>query len=117
VRLRRSNAIKKADALRANATPREQALIDALKFRYNGRHEDRRANTSLTRMRCAKCISNSDDDDISMLYVESAMDLRPWGYWTRDGTPYDRTSEIVALTETSDREESNHPGACTFTFT
>src|SRR6476469_1198182 len=26
-------AIKKADALRANATPREQALIDALKFR------------------------------------------------------------------------------------
>src|ERR1044071_10169399 len=37
-------AIKKADALRANASPREQALIDALKFRYTGKHEDRRAN-------------------------------------------------------------------------
>ena len=40
-----------------------------------------------------------DDLDIAMLYVEAVMDLRPWGYWTRDGTPYEGTAEIVALTE------------------
>ena len=27
------------------------------------------------------------DLDAAMLYVESVMDLRPWGYWQGDGTP------------------------------
>ena len=106
------DAIKKADALRANASPREQALIDALKFRYNGRHEDRRANDVAYADAMRKVhLQFPDDDDISMLYVESVMDLRPWGYWTRDGTPYDRTSEIVALTEQVIAKNPNHPGA------
>ncbi len=106
------DAIKKADALRANASPREQALIDALKFRYNGRHEDRRANDVAYADAMRKVhLQFPDDDDISMLYVESVMDLRPWGYWTRDGTPYDRTSEIVALTEKVIAKNPNHPGA------
>ena len=39
------------------------------------------------------------DLDAAMLYVESVMDLRPWGYWQRDGTPHEGTAEIVALTE------------------
>jgi tetratricopeptide (TPR) repeat protein len=106
------DAIKKADALRANASPREQALIDALKFRYNGRHEDRRANDVAYADAMRKVhMQFPDDDDISMLYVESVMDLRPWGYWTRDGTPYDRTSEIVGLTEKVIGKNPNHPGA------
>jgi hypothetical protein len=105
-------AIKKADALRENASPREQALIDALKFRYNGRHEDRRANDVAYADAMRKVhLQFPDDDDISMLYVESVMDLRPWGYWTRDGTPYDRTSEIVKLTEDVIAKNPNHPGA------
>src|ERR1051325_4109731 len=105
-------AIRKADALRANASPREQALIDALKFRYNGKHEDRRANDVAYADAMRKVhLQFPDDDDISMLYVESVMDLRPWGYWTRDGTPYDRTSEIVALTENVIAKNPNHPGA------
>ena len=52
-----------------------------------------------------------DDQDIAMLYVESVMDLRPWGYWTRDGTPYERTAEIVALTEKVIARNPQHPGA------
>jgi tetratricopeptide (TPR) repeat protein len=106
------DAIKKADALRATASPREQALIDALKFRYNGRHEDRRANDVAYADAMRKVhLQFPDDDDISMLYVESVMDLRPWGYWTRDGTPYDRTPEIVELTEKVVGKNPNHPGA------
>jgi tetratricopeptide (TPR) repeat protein len=109
------DAIKKADALRANASPREQALIDALKFRYNGKHEDRRANDIAYADAMRKVhLQFPDDDDISMLYVESVMDLRPWGYWTRDGTPYDRTSEVVALTEKTIAKSPNHPGALHF---
>ena len=105
-------AIQKAIALKAKASPREQALIDALKFRYNGRAEDRRGNDVAYADAMRKVhLQFPDDDNISMLYVESVMDLRPWGYWTRDGTPYDRTSEIVGLTEKVIAKNQNHPGA------
>ncbi len=106
------DAIRKAIALKAKASPREQALIDALKYRYNGRAEDRRANDVAYADAMRKVhLQFPEDDDISMLYVESVMDLRPWGYWTKDGTPYDRTSEIVGLTEKVIAKNQNHPGA------
>src|ERR1051325_6773987 len=105
-------AIGKAIALKAKASPREQALIDALKYRYTGKASERRANDVAYADAMRKVhLQFPDDDDISMLYVESVMDLRPWGYWTKDGTPYDRTPEIVALTEKVIAKNPNHPGA------
>ncbi|MGH9933208.1 MAG: tetratricopeptide repeat protein [Pyrinomonadaceae bacterium] len=105
-------AIQKAMPLKAKATPREQALIDALKYRYTGKAEERRANDVAYADSMRKVhLQFPDDDDISMLYVESVMDLRPWGYWTKDGTPYERTSEIVGLTEKVIAKNQNHPGA------
>ncbi|MEP6708099.1 MAG: hypothetical protein ABJC05_11300 [Pyrinomonadaceae bacterium] len=105
-------AMQKAIALKAKATPREQALIDALKFRYSGRAEDRRANDVAYADAMRKVhLQFPGDPDIAMLYVESVMDLRPWGYWTRDGTPYERTAEVVALTEETMARNPNHPGA------
>src|SRR5215470_2158831 len=105
-------AIQKAVALKSKASPREQALIDALTNRYSGRAEDRkdRDHAYADAMRKVH-LQFPEDDDISMLYVESVMDLRPWGYWTKDGTPYDRTSEIVGLTEKVIAHNQNHPGA------
>jgi len=105
-------AINKAVALKAHASPREQALIDALTNRYSGRAEDRRDRDVAYADAMRKVhLQFPDDDDISMLYVESVMDLRPWGYWTKDGTPYERTAEIVALTEKVIAHNQNHPGA------
>ena len=105
-------AIQKAVSLKAHASAREQALIEALTHRYSGRAEDRKARDReyADAMRAVH-LKFPDDDDISMLYVESVMDLRPWGYWTKDGTPYDRTSEVVALTEKVIARNQNHPGA------
>src|SRR5215813_4559683 len=105
-------AIQKAIALKPKASPREQALIDALTQRYSGRAEDRkvRDRAYADAMREVH-LKFPDDDDISMLYVESVMDLRPWGYWARDGMPYERTAEIVALTEKVIARNPNHPGA------
>jgi tetratricopeptide (TPR) repeat protein len=98
--------------LKAKATAREQALIDALTNRYSGRAEDRQARDRQYADAMRKVhLQFPDDNDIAMLYVESVMDLRPWGYWTRDGTPYDRTAEIVALTEKVIANNQNHPGA------
>jgi tetratricopeptide (TPR) repeat protein len=108
-------AIQKAVALKAKASPREQSLIDALVHRYSGRAEDRRARDVEYADAMRKVhLQFPADDDISMLYVESVMDLRPWGYWTRDGTPYERTAEVVALTEQVIARNPNHPGALHF---
>src|SRR5262252_714721 len=105
-------AIQKAVSLKANASAREQALIEALTNRYNGRAEDRKARDRAYADAMRKVhLQFPDDDDISMLYVESVMDLRPWGYWTKVLFPYDRTTEIVALTEKVIAHNPNHPGA------
>jgi tetratricopeptide (TPR) repeat protein len=107
-----AEVIKKAIALKARANPREQALIDALTQRYSGRAEDRKVRDVAYADAMRKVhLQFPNDPDISMLYVESVMDLRPWGYWTRDGTPYERTSEIVGLTEKVIAQNPNHPGA------
>src|SRR5215510_8296717 len=79
-------AINKAVGLKANASAREQALIDALTHRYSGRAEDRKARDHEYADAMRKVhLQFPDDQDIAMLYVESVMDLRPWGYWERDG--------------------------------
>jgi tetratricopeptide (TPR) repeat protein len=51
------------------------------------------------------------DLDISTLYAESMMDLRPWGYWMPDGTPNPGTPEIVGLMESVIKRNPRHPGA------
>jgi tetratricopeptide (TPR) repeat protein len=104
--------IQKAITLKSKASPREQALIDALVQRYSGRPEDRKARDRAYADAMREVhLRFPDDQDIAMLYVESVMDLRPWGYWTRDGTPYERTAEIVALTEKVIAANPQHPGA------
>lgn len=105
-------AIQKAVALKSKASPREQALIDALTHRYSGRAEDRKTRDReyADAMR-EVYLRFPDDQDIAMLYVESVMDLRPWGYWERDGQPYERTAEIVGITEKIIARNPNHPGA------
>lgn len=104
--------VQKAVSLKAKASPREQALIEALTQRYSGHAEDRRARDVAYADAMRKVhLQFPDDDDIAMLYVESVMDLRPWGYWTRDGTPYERTAEVVALTEKVIAKNPQHPGA------
>ena len=104
--------VQRALALKAKASPREQALIDALATRYSGSADHRIANDKAyaAAMRAAHQ-RFPDDLDIAMLYVESVMDVRPWGYWMPDGRPHEGTSEIVALTEDVIRRNPKHPGA------
>jgi tetratricopeptide (TPR) repeat protein len=104
--------IQKAISLKGRATAREQAYIDALAQRYSGRAEDRRPRDEAyaTAMR-AMHRRFPQDLDATMLYVESMMDLRPWGYWQGDGRPHEGTAEIVALTEQMLARNPRHPGA------
>ena len=104
--------IQKAQSLKGKATPRERALIDALAKRYSGSADHRTANDKAyaDAMRAVHKQFPADLD-IAMLYVESMMDLRPWGYWMPDGRPHEGTVEIVALTEDVLRRNPKHPGA------
>jgi tetratricopeptide (TPR) repeat protein len=103
---------QKAVSLKGKASPREQALIDALAERYSGKTEDRAARDKAYAAAMKKVGARFPSDlDIATLYVESVMDLRPWGYWMPDSTPYAGTEEIVALTESVIRRNPKHLGA------
>jgi tetratricopeptide (TPR) repeat protein len=104
--------VQKALAMKSSASEREQAYIEALAQRYSGRAEDRQARDRKYAEAMRKVQERFPDDlDAATLYVEAMMDLRPWGYWTRDGKPYEGTAEIVALTEKVIARNPQHPGA------
>lgn len=104
--------VNKAVALKAHATPRERAYIDALTARYTGRTEDRQKADRAFAAAMRKLVERFPDDlDARTLFAEALMDTRPWSYWTRDGLPYEETKEIQsALMQVLDTHE-NHPGA------
>ncbi len=104
--------VRKAQSLAGRATPRERALIEALVLRYSGSADQRTANDRAYADAMRKVHEQfPDDPDITMFYVESMMDLRPWGYWMPDGRPHEGTAEIVALTEQVMQAHPTHPGA------
>ncbi len=104
--------VQKALSLKSRASAREQAYIDALAQRYSGAAADRasRDQAYATAMRAVRN-RYPQDLDATMMYVESVMDLRPWGYWQGDGTPHEGIAEIVALTEQVIAKNPRHPGA------
>ncbi len=104
--------VQQAKSLIDKATEKEQALINALAKRYSGKSEQRAINDSAYADAMRTVHERfPDDPDIAMLYVESMMDLRPWGYWMRDGRPYEGTAEIVALIESVLERHPRHPAA------
>jgi tetratricopeptide (TPR) repeat protein len=105
-------AIKKAQGLKSKASPREQAYIDALSERYSGIAADRKLRDAAYAAAMRKLHESFPDDlDAAALYAESMMDLRPWGYWSRDGQPYEGIAEVVSVIEKVIERNPLHPGA------
>lgn len=104
--------VQRAKLHMTNASLRERALISALEKRYSGKSEHRKLNDKAYADAMRDVHHRfPDDSDITMLYVESMMDIRPWSYWMPDGHPHEGTEEIVALTEEVMRQNPKHPGA------
>jgi len=104
--------VQKAMSLKGRGSAREQAYIEALAERYSGRAADRQPRDAAYADAMRRVHERFPDDlDAAMLYVESVMDLRPWGYWQRDGAPHARTNDIVTLTEQVLARNPKHPGA------
>jgi tetratricopeptide (TPR) repeat protein len=103
---------RQAVSLKAGATPRERAYIDALATRYTGKADDRKhADRAYADAMRAVMQAYPDDLDAAVLFAEALMDLRPWNYWTRDGLPYGETREIQGSLERVLATNRNHPGA------
>ena len=104
--------IQKAIVLKAKATARERAYIDALAARYTGKADERASADRAYAAAMEKLTRTFPNDlDARTLYAESLMDLRPWGYWTRDGRPYEATTQIESALAFVIGKHRNHPGA------
>jgi tetratricopeptide (TPR) repeat protein len=94
-----------------NASPVEQALIDALAKRYaNPQPEDRsgldRAYADAMREVWKEY---PKDPEVGTLFAESMMNLRPWDQWTPDGKPQPGTDEIITTLDAVLKLNPNHP--------
>jgi tetratricopeptide (TPR) repeat protein len=106
-------AIQKAVDLSANASPAEQAYIQAMALRFPADPKaDRRQAAEAYHDAMREVTKNFPDDlDAATLFAESGMNLHPWGLWMVDGTPREGTNEIVATLESVMRRDPNHLGA------
>jgi len=107
-------AIARAQALASKASARERDLIAALARRYASEAKAERAvlNAAYAEAMGKVAARYPDDADITLLYVESLMNLSPWDYWEAAGArPKGRTAEILATLEKVLRRQPDHPGA------
>ena len=107
-------AIKQARARVSTATPAERSYIDALAKRYLGAPRASRAALDKAYADAMRSVWKAfpDDVDAGVLFAEAMMVLRPWDFWTAEGTPKPGTQEIVSTLEAVIDQQPDHPGAC-----
>ena len=104
-------AAQKAKALAGKASPREQALIGALRFATAAiRRLPARRSTQPTRLRWRRLANQfSGDDEIATLYAEAVMDLSPWDYWKPGGR--EAKPQSAPIVPTLERVLARNPGS------
>jgi tetratricopeptide (TPR) repeat protein len=106
-------AVKRAQSLVENATPAERAYINAVAKRYPADPKGDWAGHAREYKEAMGELSRrfAEDLDAQTLYAESAMNLRPWRLYEKDGTPAEGTEEIVRVLEWVIARNPNHTGA------
>jgi tetratricopeptide (TPR) repeat protein len=109
-------ALGKAQANAAAATPVEQALIAALSKRFDGPKPLDPSNSApllaayVTAME-AVARRFPADLDVRTLLAESLMNTNPWKLWSADGKPGPGTPAILAALGKVLAKDPKHPGA------
>jgi tetratricopeptide (TPR) repeat protein len=106
-------AIQKAVDLSGNASPSEQAYIQAMAKRFpaDPKADLKKAAEDYHDAMRELVKKYPDDLDAATLFAESGMNLHPWGLWHVDRTPAAGTEEIVVTLESVIRRDPNHLGA------
>ena len=105
-------AVRRAQAASALATPQEQALIAALAERYAEKGERAVLDTAYADAMERVAARYPDDAEVLSLFAESLMNLSPWNYWNGDGTPRPDTPVLMERLRHAMDRNPNHPGAC-----
>ena len=107
------DAVQKAVDLSADASPSDQAYIQALAKRFPADpNSDLKKAAEDYRNAMRQVVSEFPDDlDAATLFAEAGMNLHPWGLWHVDGTPEAGTEEIVSTLESVMKRDPNHLGA------
>lgn len=106
-------AVQQAVSKKQGVSEREQDFIEALAKRYiDDPDADRvpldRAYADAMRQLTKKY---PDDPEAATLYGASLMNLSPWNYWNKDGSPKGWTAEIVSTFESVIERYPKHVGA------
>ncbi len=107
------DAVQKAVDLSADASPSEQAYIQAMAKRFPADpNSDLKKAAEEYHDAMRQVVAEFPDDlDAATLFAESGMNLHPWGLWHQDGTPEAGTEEIVATLESVLKRDPDHLGA------
>jgi hypothetical protein len=105
--------VQKALALKSRASVAERAYIDALATRYSANADADQQPLQIAYKNAMQDLARHypNDVDAVVLYAESLMDLRPWKWWTPDGTPAEGTLEMVNVLERALAQHPEHIGA------
>ena len=107
-------AINKAISLSDNASEKEQALINALGYRYEAAPlvDRSKLDNAFAEAMDEVATQYPEDDFIAALAAEANMDTQPWDYWADGGrTPKGRTAQTVSLLEGVIARNSNYTAA------
>lgn len=95
------------------ASPKEKKLIQVMNTRYSadpadaGRQQLNLAYAAASR----QLMTEFEDPDLTMLYVDAIMLIHAWDFWTPEGKPKAWTQEVVSLTQDVLSNHPTHPGA------
>jgi tetratricopeptide (TPR) repeat protein len=106
-------AIAKAQALAAHASPVERALIEAAarRFAYDRTSDADRSARAYRDAMYAAAATYAGDDDVQTLAAEAEMDVHPWSFFNADGTATPGTTGLVARLEAVLARDPEHIGA------
>lgn len=112
-KIKYNEALEKAIKWAEGASPKEQALINALTSRYSTDLSKDVAELNMAYMNAmAKVVKQFPEDaDVQTLYAASVMNTVPWNYWDKDGNPSPNITEAKKALEKAMEINPDHPGA------
>jgi tetratricopeptide (TPR) repeat protein len=107
------SALSNAKLYIKNASSKEKELIQAMASHYSADSTMPRAtlNQHYADQMKDLYIKYPDDAEIGTLYADALMNLHPWDFWEKDGSPKPWTPELIRVLENVIKNYPDHPGA------
>jgi tetratricopeptide (TPR) repeat protein len=95
------------------ASPKEQAFIQALSQRYAAEAPEDRSHLDRAYAQAMGEVAQRfpEDTDAATLYAEALMDTMPWDYWLENGEPKPDTVTVMGTLDSVLERDPDHPGA------